>query len=71
MCLQTMLTDAPASQAPQLANPMQWQAYIQQSFGSAERQVGPVNLLQMDIAVRDPRSDEPGNDRLGFWNSGL
>ena len=52
-----LLTDAPASQAPQLANPMQWQAFIQKSFGSADRIVAPVNLLQMDIAVRDPRSD--------------
>ncbi|WP_223787380.1 hypothetical protein [Marinicella meishanensis] len=53
-----LLTDAPVTEVPQLQNPMQWQAYIQESFGSSTRKVGAVNLLQMDIAVRDPRSDD-------------
>jgi hypothetical protein len=53
-----LFTDAPASQVPQFENPVQWQAYIQKSFGSPDREVAPVNLLQMDIAVRDSRADE-------------
>ena len=54
-----LLADAPGEKVPYLRNPMQWQAYIQKSFGSKERHVAGVNLTQMDIAVRDPRADGP------------
>lgn len=58
-----LFTDAPQGQdkLPFLDNPLQWQAYITENFWtSATRKVTPVNLLQMDIAVRDVRADEGG-----------
>ena len=62
-----LFTDAPqgTDSLPFLTNPLQWTAYITPTFfpvGSAPvaRVVGKVNLLQMDIAVRDERADAPG-----------
>lgn len=62
-----LFTDAPqgGDHLPFLENPLQWTAYITPSFfptgtGPVQRVVGKVNLLQMDIAVRDSRADEPG-----------
>ena len=58
-----LFTDAPQGDdvIPFLENPLQWKAYITENFWkSATRKVTPVNLLQMDIAVRDPRADAPG-----------
>src|SRR5579871_3866010 len=62
-----LFTDAPqgGDHLPFLENPLQWTAYITPTFfptGSApvQRVVGKVNLLQMDIAVRDARADAPG-----------
>ena len=57
-----LFTDAPQGddQIPFLENPLQWKAYITGDFwNSSTRKVTPVNLLQMDIAVRDPRADAP------------
>ncbi|MGH9457606.1 MAG: hypothetical protein ACRD2J_08210, partial [Thermoanaerobaculia bacterium] len=58
-----LFTDAPqgTDTIPFLENPLQWKAYITENFWkSSKRIVGTVNLLQMDIAVRDPRADAPG-----------
>jgi hypothetical protein len=58
-----LFTDAPQGQdtLPFLENPLQWKAYITENFWtSSTRKVTAVNLLQMDIAVRDPRADGPG-----------
>lgn len=58
-----LFTDAPqgGDKIPFLENPLQWKAYITQNFwDSSTRAVTPVNLLQMDIAVRDSRADAPG-----------
>lgn len=62
-----LFTDAPQGRdhIPFLENPLQWTAYITPTFfptGSqpVQRVVGKVNLLQMDIAVRDARADAPG-----------
>jgi len=58
-----LFTDAPQGQdeLPWLENPLQWKAYITENFWtSSTRQVTAVNLLQMDIAVRDARADGPG-----------
>ncbi|WP_224242559.1 hypothetical protein [Hyalangium gracile] len=57
-----LFTDAPqgTDKIPFLENPLQWTAYITESFsGSSKRVVGKVNLLQMDIAVRDVRAEGP------------
>jgi len=58
-----LFTDAPqgGDNLPFLKNPLQWKAYITENFwDSATRVVTPVNLLQMDIAVRDSRAEGPG-----------
>ena len=58
-----LFTDAPQGQdtLPFLENPLQWKAYITENFWtSSTRTVTAVNLLQMDIAVRDTRADGPG-----------
>jgi hypothetical protein len=57
-----LFTDAPqgGDKIPFLENPLQWKAFITANFwDSAVRSVTPVNLLQMDIAVRDSRADSP------------
>ena len=58
-----LFTDAPqgTDKIDFLVNPLQWKAYITGDFyTSSTRAVTPVNLLQMDIAVRDSRADGPG-----------
>jgi hypothetical protein len=58
-----LFTDAPqgTDKIDFLENPLQWKAYITENFWtSSTRKVLPVKLLQMDIAVRDPRADAPG-----------
>jgi hypothetical protein len=62
-----LFTDAPqgTDHLAFLENPLQWTAYITPTFFPANSQpvsrvVGKVNLLQMDIAVRDARADAPG-----------
>jgi hypothetical protein len=58
-----LFTDAPqgTDKIPFLENPLQWKAYITENFWkSSTRTVTAVNLLQMDIAVRDARADAPG-----------
>jgi hypothetical protein len=51
-----LFVDVPPEQAAFLANPQQWQAYIQAGYFNASRSVRSVTLIQMDIAVRDNRS---------------
>ena len=66
-----------------LQNPLQWKAYITKTFFQpqcvvqnpppdcgkkpAPREVDPVNLLQMDIAVRDSRADPWGGWVFGTF----
>jgi hypothetical protein len=62
-----LFTDAPqgTDKIDYLVNPLQWKAYITENFwNSSTRKVTAVNLLQMDIAVRDARADAPG---LSGW----
>ena len=62
-----LFTDAPegTDRVAFLENPLQWDAYITPTFfpsgsGPVTRVVKKVNLLQMDIAVRDARAEGPG-----------
>ncbi|MDF2235321.1 hypothetical protein P2H44_22410 [Albimonas sp. CAU 1670] len=54
-----LFTDAPkgVDDLPFLENPLAWMAYITPDFWTgATREVTQVNLLQMDVAVRDSRA---------------
>jgi hypothetical protein len=62
-----LFTDAPqgTDHLPFMQNPLQWTAFITPTFFPTNSQpvtryAGKVNLLQMDIAVRDARADAPG-----------
>ncbi len=54
-----LFTDAPegTDKIDFLENPLSWNVYITENWNSPNRVVKKVNLLQMDIAVRDPRAD--------------
>jgi hypothetical protein len=63
-----LFTDAPKGidKVEFLENPLQWKAYITDNFWlSSTRAVGTVNLLQMDIAIRDPRADRTKENPQG------
>lgn len=52
-----LFADIPTDQVPFLANPVTWEAYITQSFGSDDRSIRNVHLIQMDVMIKDNRSD--------------
>jgi hypothetical protein len=51
-----LFTDVPTEQVPSLGNPLQWHAYITDTFSSSRRSIHEVSLIQMDVMVRDPQS---------------
>ncbi len=63
-----LFTALGADQVPWLANPLQWQAYIYNcdiggapacgDMTTAPRSAQPMNLLQMDVMVKDSRATE-------------
>ena len=53
-----LFVDVPSEQVPSLINPMQWDAYIQNTYQNTARSVRPMSLIQMDIAVRDKRAPD-------------
>lgn len=57
-----LFTDAPEGddKIDYLENPLSWTVYITENWNSSNRVVKKVNLLQMDIAVRDPRAEGEG-----------
>jgi hypothetical protein len=58
-----LFTDAPTGvdSLPFLEDPLSWWAYITPDFWvTPTREVSKVNLLQMDVAVRDDRATETG-----------
>lgn len=55
------------AEVPYLKNPLTWNAYVYSSDttqaaldGGTPRVTAPVNLIQMDIMVRDPRAESTG-----------
>jgi hypothetical protein len=50
-----LFADIDLKQVPFLVNPVLWQAYITDTFTSANREIKNVALIQMDFAVRDTR----------------
>jgi hypothetical protein len=53
-----LFVDVPSEQVPSLTNPMQWMAYIQKTYQSPARSVRAMNLIQMDIAIKDKRAPQ-------------
>jgi hypothetical protein len=53
-----LFVDVPSEQVPSLANPVQWMGYIQKTYQEFARSVRPVNLIQMDIAIKDRRAPD-------------
>jgi hypothetical protein len=50
-----LFADVDLKQVPFLVNPVLWQAYVTNTFNSADRSIKQVALIQMDFAVRDTR----------------
>lgn len=50
-----LFADIDLKQVPFLANPVLWDAYVTNTFESADRSIKKVALIQMDFAVRDTR----------------
>jgi len=58
-----LFTDADESAADYLVNPMTWNAYVTPTWNNGldtGRVVKPMQLIQMDVMVRDPRADKYG-----------
>ncbi|WOS40758.1 hypothetical protein [Xanthomonas rydalmerensis] len=50
-----LFADVDLSQVPFLQNPVLWNAWVPNSYGSTDRTFKKVALIQMDFAVRDSR----------------
>ncbi|HEX7815954.1 MAG TPA: hypothetical protein VF436_12560, partial [Dyella sp.] len=50
-----LFADVDLKQVPFLVNPVLWDAYVTNTFNSADRSIRKVALIQMDFAVRDSR----------------
>jgi hypothetical protein len=56
-----LFTDAPVEQVDYLQNPIQWTSYITPTWTeTVKRQVTKVNLIQMDMMIRDDRAISTG-----------
>ena len=70
-----LFTTAKTSEAPFLSNPLVWSAYVKEAFAPPgpnglpinPRHVRPVNLIQMDMMVRDDRAKATGGWVYGTW----
>jgi hypothetical protein len=51
-----LFVDIPPEQVPSLANPVQWEGYITETFTATKRKIAKLSLIQMDIAVKHPGS---------------
>lgn len=51
-----LFVDIPPEQVPFLVNPTTWKAYITSSFGSEDRSIRDVHLIQMDVMMKDDRA---------------
>jgi hypothetical protein len=55
-----LFTQAPPQDVPYLQNPITWKAYAEQSDNNPKRTVQDVNLIQMDVMIRDDRVASTG-----------
>lgn len=52
----TLFVDVPVAEVASLANPVQWDGYITDTFTSQNRSIRKLSLIQMDIAIKDRRA---------------
>lgn len=52
-----LFVDIPFDEVPSLENPVLWHAYITSAFDKEDRDIRPVALIQMDIMVKDDRTE--------------
>ena len=57
-----LFTDASVAEVPYLANPIEWDVYVAQTFDSDKRVVRKLRLIQMDFMIREDVNRAP---RLG------
>jgi hypothetical protein len=51
-----LFVDVPTDQVPFLANPVQWDGYITDTYKSSTRSIRKLALIQMDIAIKERRA---------------
>ena len=51
-----LFVDIPPQQVPSLVDPVQWDGYITETFTATARKIAKLSLIQMDIAVKDPKA---------------
>ena len=57
VAVKLLFTTAPVEQVPYLRNAFEWDAHVFSSGTSTRRTIQKVRLLQIDVAVRDSRTD--------------
>jgi len=62
-----LFTQADKTEVPYLVNPVSWRAYVQDPNDPTKRRVQDLQLLQMDIMVRDDRADATGGWVFGTY----
>ncbi|MBT5772956.1 MAG: hypothetical protein HOH95_01115 [Dehalococcoidia bacterium] len=55
-----LFTEADENQVPYLTNPITWDAWAYEDYPKPKRVLRPLQLIQMDVMVRDPRHEETG-----------
>ena len=51
-----LFVDLPYQQVPSLDPPLQWQAYVTETFNSTKRGIKSLSLIQMDVMVRHEKA---------------
>lgn len=54
-----LFTDASIAEVPYLANPIEWDVFVTQTFESDKRVVRKLRLIQMDFMIREDESRAP------------
>lgn len=65
--VKVLFTQADDKQVPYLTNPITWKAYIQDPTDATKRKVQELQLLQMDVMVRDDRAKKTGGWVFGTY----
>lgn len=65
--VKVLFTQADENQVPYLKNPIRWKAFVQDPANPTKRKVQDLQLLQMDIMVRDDRAKATGGWVFGTY----